>query len=243
MTKIFSKIVTGIIVLLVLLGLLSPLAKGEELFVGIEGLLPSKNDDPVAYPVLQEPRWYPGSSWSESLDEPGFVEGRAVGYYQRFYEHSDMSVEFYVYLFSNVSSAEAYCNREINQTKSKGGYNEVSIPDAFAVVYNYGTQEIGVSWDVIKNIVFKVEVYTANIVEDPTTQLVNFIVLEQTRILQMGGVGDPSSSTNPESSATTNPDPSRSIIPEFSSFIILPLLMLATSIAIQITRKNYPKCV
>ena len=172
------------------------------------------------------------------MSEPGFVEGRAVEYYKRFYAHSDMSVEFYVYLFSNVSSAETYCNREINQTKSKGGYTEVSISDAFAVVYNYGTQEIGVGWGVIKNIVFKVEVYTANIVEDPTNQLVNFTVLEQTRILEMGGVGDPLSSTNPGSPSTTNPDPPRSIISEFSSFVILPLFMLAISIAIQISRKK-----
>ena len=239
MRKIFSRIVTGILVLLVLLGLLSPLAKAEELFVSLEGLLPSKNDDPVAYPVLREPEWYYGSSWGENLSAPGFVEGRGVGYYKRFFAHSDMSVEFYVYLFSNVSSAEAYCNREINQTKSKGGYTEVSIANAFAVVYDYGTQEIGVSWGVISNVVFKVAVYTANIVEDPTNQLVSFAVLEHTRILEMGGVSESPSSTNPESpSSTKNPEPPSGTIPEFPSFIILPLFVIATVLAIIISRRK-----
>ena len=64
------------------------------------------------------------------------------------------------------------------------------------------------SWGVINNIVFKVEVFTINIVEDPTDQLVEFTFLERARILEMG------------------------IIPEFPSFIILPLFMMATLIYI-----------
>jgi hypothetical protein len=254
MRKIFNRAVFGIMVLLVLLGLLSPLVKAEELITNLDGLLPSKQDDPTTYPVLQEPEWYFGSSWSENLSEPGFVEGRAVGYYKRFYAHSDMSVEFYVYRFSNVSSAEAYCNREINRTKSEGGYTEVSISGAFAVVYDYGTQETGVSWGVISNIVFKVEVYTANIVEDPTDQLVSFTVLEHARILEIGVIAEspsspsstipesPSSpsSTIPESPSGTGtiPESPPSTIPEFPSFIILPLFMIATLIAIMISRRK-----
>ena len=224
MRKIFNRTVSGIMVLLALLGLLSPLAKAEELIISLDGLLPSKQDDPATYPVLQEPEWYYGISWSEYLSEPGFVEGRAVEYYKRFFAHSDMSVEFYVYLFSNVSSAEEYCNREINQIKSEGGYTEVSISDVFAVVYDYGTQEIGVSWGVISNVVFKVEVYTANIVEDPTDQLVSFTVLEHARILEIG--------------TGTVPGSPPSTIPEFPSFIILPLFMIATLIAIMISRRK-----
>ena len=231
MRKIFSRIVTGILVLLVLLGLLSPLAKAEELFVSLEGLLPSKNDDPVAYPVLREPEWYYGSSWGENLSAPGFVEGRGVGYYKRFFAHSDMSVEFYVYLFLNVSSAEAYCGREVDQIKSEGGHTEVSIADAFAVVYDYGTREIGVSWGVISNVVFKVAVYTANIVEDPTDQLVSFTVLEHARILELG--------VFPEAPSSTNPDSPAGIIPEFPSLIVLPLLIVATLlVAVIISRRK-----
>jgi len=230
MRKIFSTPVFGIMILLVLIGSLSPLARADELYLDLEGLLPSKNDDPITCPVLQEPQWYFGNSWSENLSALGFVDGRGVEYYKRFYAHSDMSVEFYVYLFSNVSSAEEYCDGEINQTQSNGGYTEVPISDAFAVVYDYGTQEIGVSWGVISNVVFKVAVYTANIVEDPTDQLVSFTFLERTRILALG--------VSPEAPSSTDPDSPSGTIPEFPSFIILPLFMLATLMAIKIGRRK-----
>lgn len=220
MRKIFNRTVSGIMVLLVLFGSLSPLVKAEELITNpLDELLPPRIDNPGHDPTnpLQEPEWYYGNSWSETLSEPGFVEGRAVGFYKRFFAHSDMSVEFYVYRFSNVSSAEAYCSREINQIKSEGGYTEVSISGAFAVVYDYDTQEIGVSWGVINNIVFKVGVYTDHIVEDPTDQLVDFTLLERERILEIG------------------------IIPEFPSFIILPIFMMATLLAIIISRRKKSK--
>lgn len=205
------------LILLVLIGLLLPLASAEGLVVSLDGMLPSKNDDPATYPALQEPQWYFGNSWDERLSVPGFVDGRGVGYYKRFYAHSDMSVEFYVYLFSNVSSAEAYCNTEINKIRSEGGYAEVLIPGTFAVVYDFVTQEIGVSWGVIGNLVFKVAVYTANIVEDPTDQLTSFTVLQRTRILEK----------------TTGPD----TIPEFSSVFFLLYLIIATLIAVKICRR------
>ncbi len=218
MSTIFNRLSSGMLILLVLIGLLLPLANAEGLIVSLDGMLPSKNDDPATYPVLQEPQWYFGNSWDERLSVPGFVDGRGVGYYKRFYAHSDMSVEFYVYLFSNVSSAEAYCNTEINRIRSEGGYAEVSIPGTFAVVYDFVTQEIGVSWGVIGNLVFKVAVYTANIVEDPTDQLISFTVLERTRILEK----------------TTGP----TTIPEFSSVIILLSFIIATLIAVKIGQKG-----
>ena len=235
MRTIFNRPLSGILILLVLIGLLSPLARAEGLIVSLDGLLPSKNDDPIAYPVLWEPEWYYGSSWSENLSAPGFLDGRGVEYYTRVYPNSYMSVEFYVYLFSNVSSAQVYCDREINQTKSNVGYTEVPISDAFAAVYevviDYGTQEIGVSWGVIGNVVFKVAVYTGKIVGAPTDQLVKFTVLERTRILALSvSTGAPSSST-PDSPAGT--------IPEFPSFIIFPLLIVATLlVAVIISRRK-----
>jgi len=217
MKKILNRTASEILVLLVLLGLLLPLVKAEELITNpLDELLPPRIYNPGHDPTnpLQEPEWYYGNSWSEILNEPGFVDGRAVQYYKRFFEHSDMSVEFYVYRFSNVSSAEEYCNRKINQIKSEGGYTEVLISGSFAVTYDYETQETGVSWGVINNIVFKVEVFTINIVEDPTDQLVEFTFLEHARILEMG------------------------IIPEFSSFITLPLFMIATLLSIIIGRRK-----
>jgi hypothetical protein len=220
MRKTFSRMVSGIMVLLVLLGLLLPLVNAEELITNpLEELLPPRDETHFYDPTnpLQEPEWYYGNSWSETLSEPGFVEGRAVGFYKRFFAHSDMSLEFYVYRFSNVSSAEAYCSREINQIKSEGGCTEVSISGAFAVVYDYGIQEIGVSWGVIYNVVFKVGVYTESIVEDPTDQLVSFTLYERAHILETA------------------------IIPEFPSLIILPLFMMATLLAIIISRRKESK--
>ena len=236
MRKIFGGAVSRVLVLLVLIGLLSPLISAEGLITNLDGLLPSRNDNPITYPVLQETSWYFGNSWSESLSEPGFVEGRGVVYYTRLFAHS-VSVEFYVYRFSNVSSAEVYCNWQINQIKSVGGYVEVPIAGAFAVVYDYGTPRTGISWGVIKNIVFKVQVFTANIVEDPTDQLVSFTVLERVRILEVGVIVE-SVSPSPSSTVSVSPSPS-STIPEFSSFIILPIFMIATLIvAVIISRKK-----
>lgn len=216
MKKKFSMPLSGILVSFVLASLLFSSVKADGPILSLDGMLPSKSDDPATYPVLQEPDWYFGISWSEHLNESGFLDGRAVEYYQRFRAHSDMSVEFYVYLFSNVSNAQAYCNNTINQTKSNGGYTEVPIPDVFAVVYNYVTQEIGISYGVVSNVVFEVAVYTANIVEDPTDRLVTFTSLERTRILEKSNLNT---------------------IPEFPSIIILPLFVLATLIIV----KNWGK--
>ena len=259
MRGIFVRAASRVLMLLTLTGLLLPLVKAEDLIRSIEGLLPSKSDDLTVYPVLQEPFWYFANSWSENLNETGFVEGQGVGYYKRFYAHSDMSAEFYVYRFSNISNTEAYLNREINRTKSEGGYTEVLISGTFAVVYDYETKEIGVSLGNIRNVVFKVAVYTANIVEDPTDQLVNFTVLERERILENVERPESPSSVTPEPqpslpSVTSSPQPSpsqatpepqsspSSSIPEFPSILFLPLLLGLTLIgALLLKRKQFNK--
>jgi hypothetical protein len=221
MRKTLSTLVFGMTIPLVLLTLFSPLARAEGLILSVDGLLPSKSDDPAAYPVLQEPKWYFGTSWTENLTETGFAEGKAVEYYQRYYEHSDMSVEFYVYRFANTNDAEAYCNRVINQTKANGGYTQVPVNNTFSVVFNYGTQETGISWGNISNVVFKVAVYTANIVEDPTDRLVSFTDMERTRILDKSGISNS--------------------VPEFPSLLVLPLFTLATLLAAKIGRRTPSK--
>ena len=97
------------------------------------------------YP-LQEPEWYYGNSWTVTLSEPEFQEGKAIQFHKRYFGYSDMSVEFYVYRFSDISNAEIYYNKEINCIMSNEDYTNVSIPDTFPVTYGYGTQEIGISW-------------------------------------------------------------------------------------------------
>jgi hypothetical protein len=188
----------------------------------LDGLLPSKSDDPTIYPVLQETEWYYGTSWSETLSLPEFVEGRAVEYYRRYAGPGDIrSVEFYVYLFSDVNSAEVFCSSEIDKVKSMLGETEISIVGAFGAVYEYEDEyvemEVGVSWGTISNVVFKVAVY-ANLGEDPADRLIGFTSLERMRIIDKGG----------------NPS-----VPEFSSLILVPFLAFATLLAVKVGRKSH----
>jgi hypothetical protein len=193
-----------------------PIVHAQEVITNpIDELLPpiiyNPGHDPN-YP-LQEPYWYYGNSWTVTLSDPEFQEGKAIQFYKRYFAYSDMSVEFYVYRFSNISSAEIYFNREINHIKTNEDYTNVSIPDAFAVTYDYGTQEIGISWGFVKNIVFNVKVYTINIVEDPTDQLIEFTLLEHEQILKAN------------------------IIPEFQSTNILVLSIVIGTLIVTFNRK------
>ncbi len=212
--------ISATLILLVFITLSFSSVKADGPILSLDGMLPSKSDDPNVYPVLQETEWYYGTSWNENLTETGFIEGRAVEYYKRYNGPDDIrSVEFYVYLFSNVSNAEKYCSKEIDRIRSESGKTEISIPDTFAVTYEftdeYGTHEIGISWDSVENVVFKVEVY-ANQGVDPTYRLISFTSLERTRILEKSNL---------------------SSIPEFPSLIIVPLFTVTTLIAIKIERR------
>ena len=128
-----------------------------------------------------------------------------------------MSVEFYVYKFSDSLSAEQYYNKEITKLQSEDNYIEITIAGAFARKYNYETQEIGVSSGIIRNIVFSVKVYTINIVEDPTNELIEFTKLEQDQIL------------------------SANIIPEFSSPFCLLFTVLVSLTIIVMLKTNLSK--
>jgi hypothetical protein len=216
MRKTFSLLISALLVTFVLLGMLLPAARADSLYLSLDGLLPSKADDPKVYPVLQETEWYYGISWSETLSAPGFVEGRAVEYYRRYAGPGDIrSVEFYAYLFSDANTAEAYCHSEINDLKSAVGLTEVPLVGAFGVIYESGGMATGASWGIVSNVVFKVVVY-AYIREDPTDRLVFFTSLERTRILDKGGI------------------PS---VPEFLSPLVVSLLAFAALVATKFGRK------
>ncbi|MEJ2244226.1 MAG: hypothetical protein P8X87_06855, partial [Candidatus Bathyarchaeota archaeon] len=187
--------------------MLLPIVKAEGSIMNpIDELLPPVICDPGHDPLypLQEPFWYYGNSWKEKLNETGFLEGKAIQFYKRFSYHSDMSVEFYVYKFSDSLSAEQYFNKEFNKSQSEDNYVEITIAGAFARKYDYETQEIGISLGIIRNIVFTVKIYTINIVEDPTDQLIEFTKLEQEQIS------------------------SAKIIPEFSSPVCLLLIIFVS---------------
>ncbi len=220
MKKTRIIVISAILTLLILVNLSLSSVKADGPILSLDGMLPSKSDDPKVYPVLQETEWYYGTSWSENLTELGFVEGRAVEYYKRYSGLGDVRfVDFYVYLFSNVSNAEAYCRKEIDKIKSQVGKTEVVTVATYATVYElvdeYVAWEIGVSWGTVNNVVFKVEVY-ANKGEDPTDRLVSFTSLEYTRILEKSNL---------------------SSLPEFSSLIILPVFMAATLLVIRTSRR------
>jgi hypothetical protein len=217
MRRTFSALICALLASFVLSSLLLPAARADILYLTLDGLLPSKSDDPVVYPVLQETEWYYGTSWSETLSVLGFVEGKAVEYYRRYVGPGDIrSVEFYAYLFSDGDSAEAYCNGEIDDLRSVIGLSEVSLVGAVGGVYESGGMETGASWGVVSNVVFKVVVY-AYIGEDPTDRLVSFTSLELTRIVELGG---------------------SSSVPEFSSLIIVPFFVLAVLLAIKLGGKG-----
>jgi hypothetical protein len=216
MRKTLSILISGMAILLVILSLFSPRARADGLILSLDGLLPSKSDDPTVYPVLQETEWYYGTSWVEVLSEPGFIEGRAVEYYRRYAGPGDIrSVEFYAYLFSGVNSAAAYYNGEVDNLKSVIGLTEAPITGAFGGIYESGGMETGVSWGIVSNVVFKVMVY-AYIGEDPTDRLVSFTSLELARILDKSG---------------------NTSVPEFPTLMMVPLFGLATLLATKFGRK------
>jgi hypothetical protein len=133
-----------------------------------------------------------------------------------------MSVEFYVYKFSDSLIAEQYFNKELNNSQSEDNYVEISISGAFARKYDYVTQEIGVSLGVIRNIVFTVKVYTINIVEDPTDALIEFTKLEQEQIL----------------SANIIPEISSPVCLLFTIFVSLTIIVMFKTDLSKIKRKT-----
>lgn len=225
MKRISHNIVWAMFLIFSIQSMLLPVGNAEGLIMDpIAELLPPVIYDPGHDPTypLQEPLWYYGNSWEENVNETGFLEGKAIQFYKRFFEHSDMSVEFYVYKFSDSLSAEQYYNKEITKSQSEDNYIEITIAGAFARKYNYETQEVGVSLGVIRNIVFSVKVYTINIVEDPTDELIEFTKLEQEQIL----------------SAKLIPEISSPFCLLFTVFVSLTIIVMFKTNLSKIKRKN-----
>ncbi len=220
MRKDFNGSLFALLVSLLLLSFLLPVANAESLYLSLDGLIPSKNDDPTVYPVLQETEWYYGTSWTETLNVTGFVEGRAVEYYRRYTGPGDIrSVEFYAYLFSDVSNAGAYCSAEIANLTYVVGFSAVQLIGASGGTFESGGMETGVSWSLVSNVVFKVVVY-AYLGENPTDRLVSFTSMERTRILNQGG---------------------GSSIPEFPSLVVFPVFLLAALMTLRFRRSLHPR--
>jgi hypothetical protein len=186
--------------------MLLPIVKADEPLITapLDDLLPSRNDIPT--------QWSTGGSSNETLVETGFVEGIKVQYYKLLGYDSMIGLQLYVYRFSDTTNASAYCNGEIDKTKSQGGYSEVAIADVFAAIFDYGTFKIGVSWGAKSNIVFKVYIYDDYILDNPLDELIDFTNLMKIHI-----------------------------VPEFSSLAILALFAPITILAVTLKKRSCAK--
>jgi hypothetical protein len=165
--------------LLMLWGTQTPKETGGLITRPFDELLPSRDN------IAAE--WLGGDSSSVTLDARGFLEGRSALYHKRIGStHSGgrdyfYFTTFFVYRFSDASSAEAYFGSEVNKIISEGGYQEVAIPDVFAAIYDYGTADEGFSWGHRQNLVFGVYVYN-NAVFEADKELIEFTNLLIDRI-------------------------------------------------------------
>lgn len=119
-----------------------------------------------------------------------------------------MTVYFAVLRFSSESTAEAYYDGEVKTMKEEGGYIDVPIPYVFAVMYDWDTEQQGISLGITENIVYKVEVNNTYTMEDPTDELIEFTDLQM------------------------------HVIPEFPTFLATLLLMVATLLSAILVRKK-----
>ena len=135
----------------------------------LDELLPSREDIPSNLRT--------GDYKNETLNEDGFLEGRSNSYNRLFEGYIIMTLRFRVYKFSDSESANSYYNKKVDEIKSTGGYTEVEIPSAFAVINENGV-EIGNSWSVTNDIVWNVEVYNDSVLENTEDALVSYTLLE-----------------------------------------------------------------
>lgn len=150
--------------------------------------------------------WSKGNVSDVYLDREGFLEGRRVGYSKEF--SGMMTVYFTVLRFSNDSTAEVFYDDEVKTMKEEGGYIDVSIPCVFAVMYDWDTEQHGISLGITENIVYKVEVNNTCTMEDATDELIEFTDLQM------------------------------HVIPEFTPFLATLLLIATTILSAVLVRKK-----
>jgi hypothetical protein len=145
----------------------------------LDDLLPSRDD--------MADEWLIGSSSDVTLNVSGLTEGSIVSYYKQIGSTHSQKKEylyfttFFVYRFSDADSASMCFDKEVNKIKSDGSYKEVAISGVFAVIYDYGTTEEGLSWGHKSNIVFSVYVYN-NAVFEAEGELIVFTNLLKSKI-------------------------------------------------------------
>ncbi|MCW4001817.1 MAG: hypothetical protein NWE97_01325 [Candidatus Bathyarchaeota archaeon] len=181
----------------------------------MEELLPPIEDLPT-WPSV----WEFSALVNSTLREPGFVEGRKATYFTTIKQVSEKVLYFFVYRFIDGNSAKTYHDTQVDAMKSQGLYTiEVAIPGAFAVLFEYDYEEEGISLGYVSNIVFKIYLY------NDFRKGFWYFPLDSLRTAE------------DELRFFTNLH--TSIIPEFPTFIIFPLFMIATSLAVIVYKRKH----
>jgi hypothetical protein len=222
-SKKFSwRIIFGAAFLLLLITSFLSSTKAEELITTpLEELLPPEDLPTGDYPWAVY-AWDFGATVNATLNAPGFVEGRKATYFQTLYNVAEKVVYFFVYRFIDGDSAKAYHDSQVDALRASMqglNANELAIPGAFAVLYEYDLEEEAISLGYISNIVFKIYYYNdyrSGFWVVPTDSLKHAVY---------------------ELPFFTNLQ--TSIIPEFSTFIILPLFMIVTLFAVIVYKRKY----
>jgi hypothetical protein len=212
------KIICGAVFSLLLIGSFLGSAKAEELITTpLEELLP-----PEDLPSPNPYEWIFSVTVNTTLGELGFVEGRKATYFQTLFNAAEKAVYFYVYRFIDGDSAKAYHDNQVDAMRvATQGLNttELAIPGAFAILYNYDLEEEAISLGYVSNIVFKIYLYN-----DFRT---GFWVEPK----------DALRTAADELTFFTNLQ--TSIIPEFPTFILFPVFMIATLLVVVFLKRKH----
>ncbi|TRZ47975.1 MAG: hypothetical protein D4S01_11245 [Dehalococcoidia bacterium] len=147
----------------------------------------------------------------ETLDEDDFIEGRSVTYSRSFESQVILSLQFTVYEFEDSESAKAYIDKIVDEIVTNDGYREQ---------LGYTEVEIPSAFAIIE----EDRAETGN-----SWSAANDIVMN----LEVYNNWD----EDTEELLTTYTQLELSIIPEFPSWIILPLFIIATLSVILIKKK------
>ncbi|UCD26565.1 MAG: hypothetical protein JSV75_00015 [Candidatus Bathyarchaeota archaeon] len=216
--RVSWKIICGAAFSLLLMGSFLGSAKAEELITTpLEELLP-----PEDLPSPNPYEWEFKTLVNSTLGALGFVEGRKATYTQTLFQVAEKDVYFYVYRFIDGDSAKTYYDNQVDAMRAAmQGVNatELAIPGAFAILYEYDLEQEATSLGYLSNIVFKIYLY--NDFRD------GFWVFPR----------DALRTAPNELTFFTNLQ--TSIIPEFPTFILFPLLMIATLLVVVFFKRKH----
>lgn len=215
------KILCGAAFSLLLIGSFLGSAKAEELITTpLEDLLPPE-DLPTGDYSWAVYNWRFDTTVNATARAPGgerapgFVEGRKAQYSQTLFNVAEKILYFFVYRFIDGDSAKTYHDNQVDAMREVAqgiDATELTIPGSFAMLYSYPLEEEATSLGYVSNIVFKIYYYND---------------------FHWGFWVVPSDALrHAEVELTFFTNLQTSIIPEFPTFILFPLFMIATLIVV-----------